>query len=407
MIRIFDRFRLCMISAVFVIAAVFLSGRTVFADHLRNIRQNQILYVGVASNFSPFAYLGSDGTAQGIDIELAKEFAKGIGTSLEIVEIAYAGLVDSLLAGQVDLIGGALPVEDGLMEILDYSTAYYQADFGLLGLPGGLDAENFRSEDLSWIRLGVQRGTVQAQFVRSYWIGSGRVPPDQVRFFDSREEAVEALNWGEIDYFLTSESIYKRRYELSGLYVWIQADWLDVRFAFAARKGSTLIPEINRILSLMRADGTAQKIADEQSKAARLIALPQDFSRAVSLSDVSENRDCTYAARFLGDEMLADGANEAEPGAALEKRWRLMNIGSCAWTNGTVLVPITDALTFSIAALDEVNPGGVTTVSLPFTAPENPGTYTAQFRLSAPDGLDFGQILNLRLTVRNETDADH
>lgn len=401
MIRLFGRFGLGVICIAFSFIAFFLPVRPVFADHLRNVRQNQILYVGVASNFSPFAYPGSDGTAQGIDIELAEAFADGIGTSVEIVEIAYAGLVDSLLAGQVDLIGGALPVEAGLTEILDYSTVYYQGEFGLMGLPGGLDGTAFRFEDLSWIRLGVQRGTVPEQFVRSYWIGSGRIAPDQVCYFDSREEAVEALNWGEIDYFLTTENIYKRRYELSGAYLWIQSDWLNVRFAFAARKGSTLIPEINRILTLMSADGTAQKIADAQLREARFAALPQDFSRAVPLSDVYRSRDCAYAARFLGDETLTEGADEVDPGAALEKRWRLMNIGSCAWTNGTVLVPITDAPAFSIVPLEEVGPGAVTTVSLPFTAPETPGSYAAQFRLSAPDGLDFGQILNLRLTVRD------
>ena len=399
MVREFGRFRIGF-CCLFMTLVAAVSVRPVSADHLRNVRQNRILYVGVASNFSPFAYYRSGGTVQGIDIELAKAFADGIGTSAEIVEIAYTGLVDSLLAGQVDLIGGAFPVDGELTEVLDYSNAYYQGDFGLMGLPGGLDASTFAFEDLSWIRLGVQRGTVQAQFVRSYWIGAGRIPPDQVRYFDSREEAVEALNWGEIDYFLTTESIYKRRYELGGGFTWIRGDWLNVRFAFAAPKGSTLVPEINRILTLMSADGSAQKIADAQLREAQFVTLPQDFSRAASLSDVYRRRECTYAARFLGDETLSDGANVVDPGAALEKRWRLMNIGSCVWGSGTALVPITDSLTFSVVPLEEVKPGAVTTVSLPFTAPETPGTYAAQFRLSAPDGLDFGQILRLRLTIR-------
>ena len=109
----------------------------------------------------------------------------------------------------------------------------------MLGLPGGLDASAFTADDLGWIRLGVQRGTVQAQFARSYWVGSGRIPPAQLQVFDSRDEAVEALNWGEIDYFLTTEEVYKRRYELSGAYTWITGDFATVRFAFAAPEGST------------------------------------------------------------------------------------------------------------------------------------------------------------------------
>ena len=107
----------------------------------------------------------------------------------------------------------------------------------------------------------------------------------------------------------------------------------------------------------------------------------------------------TFAARFSGDETLPDGET-VESGAALEKRWRVMNIGSCAWESGTALVPITDAETFPVVPFAGVRPGEVVTIALPFTAPTAHGQYLARFRLSAPDGSDFGQILRLRLTVR-------
>ena len=131
---------------------------------------------------------------------------------------------------------------------------------------------------------------VQAQFARSYWVGSGRIPPAQLQVFDSRDEAVEALNWGEIDYFLTTEEVYKRRYELSGAYTWITGDFATVRFAFAAPEGSTLVPEINRILSVLSADGTAQQFANARMSE----AWPEtavDFSRGSPLSDVSSRSE--------------------------------------------------------------------------------------------------------------------
>lgn len=392
-------FRLKLIGlmiAAGALAAVFV--RSVSADHLRNVRLNRILYVGVASDFPPFASVSPEGAIEGIDIDLVGRIAADIGVGGEVVDIAFAGLVDSLLAGQVDLIAGALPVEDGLSSVLDYTNVYYQGKFGLLGIPGGLDASAFTADDLGWIRLGVQRGTVQAQFARSYWIGSGRIPPAQLQVFDSRDEAVEALNWGEIDYFLTTEEVYKRRYELSGAYTWITGDFATVRFAFAAPEGSTLVPEINRILSVLSADGTAQQFANARMSE----AWPEtavDFSRGSPLSDVRAGRSCTFAARFSGDETLPDGET-VESGAALEKRWRVMNIGSCAWESGTALVPITDAETFPVVPFAGVRPGEVVTIALPFTAPTAHGQYLARFRLSAPDGSDFGQILRLRLTVR-------
>lgn len=371
---------------------------SVQADDLRNVRQNRIFYVGIASNFSPFAYSGIDGELQGIDIALIERFGEALGVEVELIELAYAGVIDSLRLGQVDMIAGALPIDAELDSLVDFSLAYYQSDFGFMRLKSDSDAAMIQLTDINWLNIGVQRGSVQAQYVQSYWVGAGLIPPHQVKIYDSREEAVEALNWNEIDVYLTTSSIYKRRFELSGTYEFLSDAWMKPRFAFACRVGSTLIPEINRILTLLSQDGSAQQIADLALVEAQNVALPQDFTRAVSLSEIAKRRDCTYGLRFLGDETLADGEVVAA-GASLEKRWRVMNIGSCDWELGTVLVPVTEPLVFPVVALPETKPGEVAVISMTFNAPETKGTYTGLFRLSAADGLDFGQTLKLKLTI--------
>lgn len=387
------------IAVLFSILILSVWVGAVQADDLRNVRQNRILYVGVASNFSPFAYPGMDGELQGIDIALIDRIGDALEVEVEVIELAYAGVIDSLRLAQVDMIAGAIPMDDELDSIVDFSLAYYQADFGFMRLKSDSAPTMIQLSDLNWLNIGVQRGSVQAQYVQSYWIGAGLVPPHQVKIYDSREEAVEALNWNEIDVYLTTAPIYKRRFELSGTYEFLSEAWMKPRFAFACREGSTLIPEINRILTVLSQDGSAQQIADMALVEAQNVALPQDFTRAVPLSEIVKRSDCTYGLRFLGDETLADGEVVAA-GSVLEKRWRVLNIGSCAWEAGTVLVPVTEPLVFPVVALPETKPGEVAVISMTFTAPETKGTYTGFFRLSAADGLDFGQILRLRLTIQ-------
>lgn len=389
-----------VVLAVCLILMATLSAVTVVhADDLAAVKRNRILYFGVATSFSPFAFNGAGDTLHGIDLELMNRIGIEIGVHVENVDIAFAGLVDALLAGQVDVIGGALPIYPQLADLIDYSNTYYQGTFGLLTLKGTFDTLAFSPAELTWLRIGVQRGTVQAQFVRSYWIGGGLIHPSQVIYFDDRDAAIEALNWSEIDCFLTSEQIYRRRYEISDQYNWLTDESLHLRFGFATRKGSSLIPEINRILGILGRDGTAQRIAERQLQDARFITLPPDFTRSIAIPDILASRDCTMAARFLGDESIPDGT-VLLPETNAVKTWRVANIGTCDWLEGTVLVPLTAPESFTPVMIGTVKSGETVSISLPFVTPRTTGAFVAAFRLAAPDGTFFGQSFQLRIEVQ-------
>ena len=106
------------------------------------------------------------------------------------------------------------------------------------------------------MRLGVEKGGAMDQFVKTKLIGRGLIDFQQVIYFDTVAEAVDALNWNEVDLILMARNTYKRQYEIDGSYRFISAEWLKENYAFASYKGSNLIPEINRLLDLIMADGT-------------------------------------------------------------------------------------------------------------------------------------------------------
>lgn len=97
-------------------------------------------------------------------------------------------------------------------------------------------------------------------------------------------------------------------------------------------------------------------------------------------------------AEFVDDLTIPDGTIFA-PNATFIKSWRLKNAGTTTWTPSyTVVYYSGDDLKspVSIALPANVPPGGTVDISLPMTAPEKEGTYTANYLLANASGQRFG-----------------
>lgn len=91
-------------------------------------------------------------------------------------------------------------------------------------------------------------------------------------------------------------------------------------------------------------------------------------------------------------ETIPDGT-QMQPGQAFTKTWTLHNGGSCTWTTAykVVFVQGNRMNGPEEAPLPlEVPPGYEVTVSLSFTAPTQPGTYRADYKLQDDKGNTFG-----------------
>ncbi len=97
-------------------------------------------------------------------------------------------------------------------------------------------------------------------------------------------------------------------------------------------------------------------------------------------------------AKFVADVTVPDGTR-MEPGQTFTKTWRLQNTGSCAWTpQFAVVFDSGDRMNAAEATPigQTVAPGQTVDVSVELTAPQNPGTYRANFKLRSPEGEVFG-----------------
>src|SRR5689334_3747921 len=101
--------------------------------------------------------------------------------------------------------------------------------------------------------------------------------------------------------------------------------------------------------------------------------------------------DCDHA-QFVSDLTAPDGSSFA-PGAAFTKTWRLMNIGTCAWSTSYNLVWVggdSASAPISVKMPVNVTPGQMVDVSVNLTAPTTAGHYKSLFKLSNASGAQFG-----------------
>lgn len=106
----------------------------------------------------------------------------------------------------------------------------------------------------------------------------------------------------------------------------------------------------------------------------------------------SSGLPCNLAA-FGGDITYPDDT-VVPAGANFEKKWKLVNAGTCTWTsNYKVLYVSGDALSgagSTVLTNGVVHPGDAVDISVNLKAPMDPGTYRGNYKLQAPDGTTFG-----------------
>lgn len=100
-------------------------GHTITTTSVSNTEENFV----VATNcpFEPFEYIGSDGLAYGIDIEIAYEYAKAKNLNLVIKNIDFDAILNDIDAGYSDIGMAGMTITEDRLEVCDFTNTYYEA----------------------------------------------------------------------------------------------------------------------------------------------------------------------------------------------------------------------------------------------------------------------------------------
>ena len=96
-------------------------------------------------------------------------------------------------------------------------------------------------------------------------------------------------------------------------------------------------------------------------------------------------------AQFVADVTVPDGTSFA-PGIGFTKTWRLKNVGTCTWTNYSIMFDTGEKMGGPDSALipTTVAPGQTVDITLNLTSPTTAGTYRGYWKLKNNTGVPFG-----------------
>ncbi len=102
---------------------------------------------------------GSNEYVNGYDITMAKELAESMGCELEVYKIEWNGLIMALQSDKIDaIIAGMSPTEERKQSV-DFTDAYYNADYVTLVKTDSSFADAASVDDLKGAKVTSQQGT--------------------------------------------------------------------------------------------------------------------------------------------------------------------------------------------------------------------------------------------------------
>jgi cystine transport system permease protein len=218
-----------------------------------------VLRVGTEGTYAPFSYHDQvTGQLSGYDVDVARAVADRLGVRAEFVETPWDSIFAALEAGRFDLVANQVTITPERRSKYDMSQPYAVGEGVIVT----------RADDSTITSLADLKGKTTAQSMTSNWAQIARDAGARVESVEGFTQAVKLLNQGRVDAVVNdSIAVYAYLAETRDTTVKIagQAGQKSEQ-GFAARKDSGVLPEVNRALEELRADGTLADISQRYLK---------------------------------------------------------------------------------------------------------------------------------------------
>ncbi|MDT7579333.1 MAG: L-cystine transport system substrate-binding protein [Pseudonocardiales bacterium] len=240
--------RILLSVAAALLAAVSITGCSGAADA-------DTLRVGTEGTYSPFSFQGTDGKLTGYDIEVVTAVAGKLGKKVEFVQTPFDSIFAGLEAKRFDLIANQVTINDARKAKYDLSQPYTISEGVIVT----------RADDSSITSLADLKGKTTAQSSTSNWAGVARDAGANVEAVEGFVQAIQLLKDGRVDATVNDTLAvgdYQRAKNDTSIKVAGKTGDTSEQ-AFAALKDSGLMPDVNRALDELRADGTLKTISEK------------------------------------------------------------------------------------------------------------------------------------------------
>ncbi|KRM89796.1 ABC transporter substrate-binding protein/permease [Liquorilactobacillus vini] len=141
---------------------------------LQHVKQKGTLVVGTSADYPPYEFtVKQNGQTKyvGLDIEIAKQFAKNLGVKLEIKNMNFDSLLVALETRKVDMVISGMNPTPERQKSVDFSKIYYRGKQYML--INQKDATRFKNiHSFRGQTIGAQTGSLQYQLVQQQMKGN-------------------------------------------------------------------------------------------------------------------------------------------------------------------------------------------------------------------------------------------
>jgi polar amino acid transport system substrate-binding protein len=364
------------------------------------INQNKKIVVGIAPDYPPFAYVDQNFAIQGYDLALIQEVGKRLNLPLDIRNMAFDGLMNSLILGQIDIAAAAISITPERDRVIDFTNVYYVGQDAVLAQKDST-IQITKETDLANYRVGVQRASAYEEWITANLVQPGLMPPQNLITYQTVGDAVKAMlaSNPEIDLVFLDAQPADLLTATQPVKVIIHG--LDPqRFALAIPHNAPVLQaKLNQVLSDMQNDGTLNLLDQNYLNVTNPEPLP---TREPTAQPVPPS-GCLDAMKYVQDLNYPDSNMTSPapfaPGAGIEKGWRIQNTGTCTWDSNYALTyvsanpPNTPIGGNPVAIQGQVSPGQTYDIYASVVAPPQPDRYQSIWNLRNPKGLYFGDRL--------------
>ena len=132
-------------------------------DKLQQIKDAGVLVVGTSADYEPYEFKKGEEIV-GFDDSMVQEIAKDIGVEVKYEDMDFDSLIAALQSDKVDIVLSGMTPNEERKEQVDFSEIYY-TDSNVCIVAKGKEDLVKSADDLKDLKVGVQRGTTQADYV--------------------------------------------------------------------------------------------------------------------------------------------------------------------------------------------------------------------------------------------------
>lgn len=164
----------------------------VFAVGMSAAQAQPIRFAVAAEPYPPYTEKQPNGEWKGFEVDLIHKLCSEMKAECEIKEVAWDGIIPSLLAKKIDVIFSSMSVTEEREKQIAFSKAYYDSVIAIVG-PKGASVKKY-PDDLKGKTIGVQNSTVSASYLKTYYEKIA-----DVKYYDTQDSANADLIAGRID----------------------------------------------------------------------------------------------------------------------------------------------------------------------------------------------------------------